>query len=141
MREEIKVQATLTFDCDADHHPQQQVGDIEAALNAAAEYLSEVKQGIYLVGVEVTDFSPEAQTYSDVWVETNRTLWVLITVEDGDIETSYYGKDMQAETTAYKILMAGWPDDEPKPDNFEEAYEVSRCWSSIDMRIEQCPSS
>ena len=67
--------------------------------------------------------------------------WVLITVEDGDIETTYYGKDMQAETTAYQMLMSRWPDDEPKPDNFEEAYDASREWSSIDMRIEQCPSS
>ena len=65
MRKEITIQATLTFECDGDHHLQQQIGDIEAALNAASEYLSEVKQGTYLTAVEVTGLTREAQTWDE----------------------------------------------------------------------------
>ena len=69
MREEIKVQATLTFDCDADQPLADQLADINMALQCASEWLSEVKQGTYLTAFGVTKSATEAQTYRDVWAE------------------------------------------------------------------------
>ena len=59
MREEIKVQATLTFDCDADDPLEQQLEGIKIALSTTR----------HLTAVEVPDISPEAKTYQDVWAE------------------------------------------------------------------------
>ena len=124
MREEIKIKAILTWECNAKYPIGQQIELLKSELFSLRD----------LTKVDVLEVSTGVQTIL-------RTPWVLITVVDGEIQTEYYGKDIQAETVAYQMLMAEWPDDEPKPDNFEEAYEVSRPWSEVDMRIEQCPSN
>ena len=71
MREEIKIQATLTFDCDADHPITFQLSNILDALRGASEWLSEVRQGTYLTAFGVTKSATEAKTY-DVWAEEQR---------------------------------------------------------------------
>ena len=65
MREEIKIQALLTFDCNADQPLANQLADI----NLALQHASEVRQGTYLTAFGVTKSATEAQTYSDVWAE------------------------------------------------------------------------
>lgn len=68
-------------------------------------------------------------------------MFILIIVNDGDIETSYHPDERSAEAHAIKVLAPEWPSDEPHPTDFDEAYNLSRSWSYFDIRIEQCPSN
>ena len=63
---------------------------------------------------------------------------ICIIVFDGEIETSYHQTLAAAEAEAYEKLNEEWPQDEgDMPDDFQEAYNLSRDWSDYDILVEE----